>query len=370
MRSEVAVVGCHSYDQGEVREALINALSFLGGIGNFVKPGMKVLLKPNLLSPSDPEKAITTHPVFVKSVAELVDEAGGEVWIGDSPGGTGEDFSKLWTKTGMAWVSEEVPSRLLPLNRGIVKNLKGKSYLLARPAFEADLVINLPKLKTHSFTLFTGGVKNLFGLVPGTRKKEIHLKSPSPREFSKALVDILELTAPKLTIMDGVLGQEGSGPGAGGTPRKYGIIAASIDPVALDCVLSKAMGCPEEGVLYLVEARKRGWGKDIKVMGNQGLLDWKGVKLPPLSSLVRFFIPGFLSPLLERAVYLRPKVDAFLCTGCGLCAQSCPAEAISGGKPPSIDRQKCTGCLCCQEICPQGAISSIRSPLAWLAGIK
>lgn len=374
MSAEVSIIGCSSYEQNEVRGALQEALAALGGIESFVKPGMRVLLKPNLLSPSPPEKAITTHPVLVKTVAEMVKEAGGEVWIGDSPGGTGEDFQNLWSETGMGWVASETQSRLLPLNKGTLKSLRGKNYLLSPQAFEADLIINLPKLKTHTFTLYTGAVKNLFGLVPGTRKKEIHLKAPSPKEFARALVDILELTAPRLTIMDGILGQEGFGPGAGGTPRKYGMIGASADPVALDLVLSQAMGCHGGSVLHLAEAKRRRWEKgesmEIKVMGEKRLLDWKNVKLPPLSGLMRFFIPGFLSPLLERLVYLRPRVDSSKCSACTLCAQSCPAGAISPGNPPEIDRRKCTGCLCCQEICPQGAISPIRSPLARLAGIK
>ncbi|MDI6869547.1 MAG: DUF362 domain-containing protein [Coprothermobacterota bacterium] len=374
MKALVSISRCQSYEYREVHEAIRSALSALGGIQHFVQPGMKVLLKPNLLSPSDPDKAITTHPVFVQVVAEIVAEAGGEVWIGDSPGGTGENTPELWWKTGMTRTSEVTSARLVPFQAIVWKSLRGKSYLIARPVFEADLLINLPKLKTHTLTLYTGAVKNLFGVIPGTRKREIHLRAPSVREFSSALVNVLELVRPGLTIIDGIVGQEGNGPGANGTPRRYGVVAASTDPVALDVIMAKAMGCPEGGVLHLKEANRRELGvgelHSIKVEGDNRALEFGKVRLPPFSGLLQAAIPEFIAPLFSRPVYVRPKVNSSACTGCGLCAQSCPRQAITPDKPARINYRECVGCLCCAEICPQGAITPLRSPLARIAGIK
>jgi uncharacterized protein (DUF362 family)/Pyruvate/2-oxoacid:ferredoxin oxidoreductase delta subunit len=370
----VSVRRCHSYEHHEVQEAIRGALAPFGGMRRFVQPKMRVLLKPNLLSPADPERAVTTHPAVVQTVAEMVKEAGGEVWIGDSPGGAGDNMAQVWAKTGMIRVSELTSAHLVPFQGVAWKSLNGKSYFIARPVFEADLIINLPKLKTHTLTLYTGALKNLFGTIPGTRKREIHFRAPSVREFSNALVDVLEIVRPALTIMDGVVGQEGNGPGASGTPRRYGLITASTDPVALDTIMAKAMGCPPGGVLHLVEAAHRGLGIGdadlIKIEGDRQTLEFRKVRLPPFSGLLRVAIPGWLASPLSRLVYVRPRMVVSACIGCDLCAQACPRQAITPGKPPRINYQDCVGCLCCAEICPQGAINPQRSCLARLIGIK
>ena len=369
--SMVSVVACRSYDPAAVRRAVRAVLAPLGGIGRFVRPGMQVLLKPNLLTATDPERAVTTHPAVVGAVAALVREAGGEVWIGDSPASPGESRPRFWRGSGMADVAAQTGARLIPFDGVVWKRLNSNDYFIARPVLEADLVIDLPKLKTHVLTLYTGAVKNLFGAIPGTRKREVHLRSPGVQDFSRALVDVLELVRPGLTIMDGVLGQEGDGPGVGGTPHRYGCLAASTDPVALDAVVAGAMGYRSGEVLRLAEAGARGLGEAnpeaVRVEGERRALDFGELRLPRARWYFR--IPGWVGVPLRRATRLRPRLVASACVGCGRCAEVCPCEAITPGKPLRFDLERCVGCLCCAEVCPQGAIEPRRNLLARLIGI-
>jgi uncharacterized protein (DUF362 family)/NAD-dependent dihydropyrimidine dehydrogenase PreA subunit len=371
--SVVSVVACDTYELDAVRQAVAGVLAPLGGIGRFVRPGMRVLLKPNLLTAADPARAVTTHPAIVQAVAELVCEVGGIVLVGDSPAGPIEGNPLVWRKGGVREVAERTGATLVPFDGVEWKRLNGHDYFLARPLFEVDLVINLPKLKTHSFTLYTGAVKNLFGAVPGTRKRELHCRAPGIRDFGQVLVDVLELTQPGLALMDGVIGLEGNGPGMGGTPRQYGCLIASVDPVAMDSVIVQAMGYRPGEVLHLVQAGARGLGvsdlESIRVEGDRRALDFGTVDLPKTRRYVSVRVPSWVGQVLERAIQLRPHLDASECVGCGRCAEACPPEAITPGKPPLFDLDRCIGCLCCAEICPQGAITPRRNLPARLIGL-
>jgi uncharacterized protein (DUF362 family)/Pyruvate/2-oxoacid:ferredoxin oxidoreductase delta subunit len=366
----VAIIRCDTYDLDIVRSAITALLAPLGGIGRFVRPGMRVLLKPNLLSAADLEKAVTTHPAVVQAVAELAQGAGGIALIGDSPGGPVENAAQVWRVSGMADVAAQTGATLVPFSKVAWKRLNGADYLLAHPVFDADLIINLPKLKTHTLALYTGAVKNLFGAIPGSRKRELHLRAPGIQDFSRVLVDVLELVRPGLTILDGVIGQEGDGPGTGGTPRRYGCLAASADPVALDTVITAAMGFRPGEVLHLAEAGGRGLGNaemgTIQIEGDRQALDFGRVRLP--GSHWYFRAPAWVSAPLYRSARLRPQLTPALCASCGRCAEACPREAIVLDGLPRFDLERCVGCLCCAEICPQGAIATHRGLVARLIG--
>jgi len=370
----VSVVPCKTYDPGVIRQAVDSALAPLGGLDRFVHPGMQVLLKPNLLVASDLEQAITTHPVVVEAVAELVQAAGATVLIGDSPGGSARSEPQVWRKSGMSAVAERTGARLVPFEELVWKRLGTDDYFISRPVVEADLVINLPKLKTHMLTLYSGAVKNLFGTIPGQRKRDIHFRCPGVEDFSRALVDVLELTPPGLTLLDGVLGQEGNGPGVRGTPHRYGCLAASTDPVALDAVITQAMGFRPGEVLHIREAGARGLGTssvdeiDITDNGANGnpALNFGEVLLP--STHWYFHIPAWATAPLRRVARVRPQVAATACEGCGRCAEVCLCGAITPGQPPTLDLNRCIGCFCCAEICPQGAISLRSNLFARLLG--
>jgi uncharacterized protein (DUF362 family)/Pyruvate/2-oxoacid:ferredoxin oxidoreductase delta subunit len=368
----VSIVACDAYDLPIVRRSVTAALAPLGGIDAFVRPGMKVLLKPNLLSAAGLEKAVTTHPAVVQVVGELVQGAGGTVLIGDSPAGPVELGPEVWRTSGMAEVAEGIGATLAPFDAVTWKRVEGQDYFIARPVLEADLVINLPKLKTHALALYTGAVKNLFGTIPGGRKREIHLRAPGIADFSRALVDVLDLVRPGLTLMDGVIGQEGEGPGTRGTPRRYGCVAASTDPVSVDAVLSTAMGFRSGQVTHLEQAAARALGTAdpdaIRVVGDLEALRFGRVKLP--STHWYFRAPSWISAPAYRSARLRPTIVDSRCAGCGQCGVVCPRDAIEPGQPPRFDLDLCVGCMCCAEICPQGAIMARRSWAARLVGAQ
>jgi uncharacterized protein (DUF362 family)/NAD-dependent dihydropyrimidine dehydrogenase PreA subunit len=369
--SLVTVTPCPTYDFNSVRTALRECLAPLGGMQRFVHPGMRVLLKPNLLTATPIEKGVTTHPAIVEVVGELVQAAGGEVWIGDSPAAPINEGYDVWQVSGMQAVAEKLNARILPFEGARKKDVNGHDYFIARPIFEADLVINLPKLKTHTLTLYTGAVKNLFGVITGGRKRELHVRAPGVTDFSKILVDILELVKPQLNIMDGVLGLEGYGPGTGGTPHPYKIMAASTDAVALDSVLSSAMGFKTGEVLHLAQAENRGLGayqsESIRVESQPETLNFGKVSLPKGMRLLD--VPSWLSAPLQGQIKLTPQIDPAKCTGCGTCVDACPADVITKAQPAQFDLSRCIGCMCCVEVCPQSALSPKRNWLAKLVGV-
>ena len=163
LKPTVSAVACDTYDPLAIRRAVETALAPLGGIKRFVHPGMRVLLKPNLLTSARTKQAVTTHPAVVQAVAELVQQAGGTTLIGDSPAGDVSEGARVYRSSGMSDVAARTGARLVPFKEVEYRRLNGGDYTIARPVFEADLVINLPKLKTHVLTLYTGAVKNLFG---------------------------------------------------------------------------------------------------------------------------------------------------------------------------------------------------------------
>jgi uncharacterized protein (DUF362 family)/Pyruvate/2-oxoacid:ferredoxin oxidoreductase delta subunit len=367
----VSIAACEAYELNRIRQGLSCVLAPLGGIGRFVRPGMDVLLKPNLLTAADPRRAVTTHPTIVQAVAELVQDAGGAVIIGDSPAGPLKNAPMAWWRSGLTGVRARTAGQLIPFEETDWKRLDGNDYFIARPVVEADLVINLPKLKTHMLTLYTGAVKNLFGSIPGTRKRELHFQAPGVQDFSSILVDVLELVQPGLTIMDGVLGQEGNGPGVSGTPHWYGCLAASTDPVALDTVMTQALGYRQGEVLHLAEAGARGLGvsdlNGVRIAGNREVLDFGSVRLP--NSHWYFHAPAWAAAPLRRITRLRPCIKDGACVNCGVCTAACPREAITPDQPPRFDLDQCIGCLCCAEVCPQGAIVPHRNLIARLIGM-
>ena len=376
MLSTVSIVSCETYDSDVVRRAVRGALAPLGGVDRFVRPGMHVLLKPNLLLASDLEQAVTTHPVVVEVMAELVQAAGATVIIGDSPGGPAGNEPQVWRKSGMSGVAERTGARLVPLEGVVWKRLASDDYFIARPVLEADLVIDLPKLKTHTLTLYSGAVKNLFGTIPGNRKRDIHFRYPGVEDFSRAIVDVLELVRPGLTLLDGVVGQEGNGPGVRGTPHRYGCLAASTDPVALDAVIAQAMGFRPGEVLHIHEAGVRGLGAsgadeiDVTSNGANGTTrapDFGMVRLP--STHWYFHVPAWATAPLRRIARVRPRPAATACEGCDRCAEVCLRGAITPGKPPAFDMNRCVGCFCCAEVCPQGTIVLHSNLFARLLGM-
>ncbi|HEX9949832.1 MAG TPA: DUF362 domain-containing protein [Thermodesulfobacteriota bacterium] len=363
MAEKVAIAACADYAYAQVLAGVRDVLKPLGGMKAFVKRRDKVLIKPNLLAPKHPDRCVTTHPALVKAVAELVQEAGGIPTIGDSPAVGG--LRRAAAQAGIAAVAEEVGCTLMEFKE--VAEVRAdeactfRRFELAKAVLEADVVINLPKVKTHSQTLLTLGVKNIFGCIPGMRKAQWHLKAGIDHAyFAAMLAELAQIVKPCLTIADGIIGMEGDGPG-NGDPRLLGLILASGNPFALDTTICRIIGVPPEDLLTIQAARERGFAgtdpKQIKILGQR--LEDIGVspfRLPGRFDM-QWGLPGFIKRPLKNVFVPKPRVDEALCVQCGVCAEVCPPEAISvGAKGVQIDYRRCIRCYCCQEVCPEGAM--------------
>ena len=369
--AEVSIVKAADYNPRLLEAQIEAVLAPLGGLEAFVKPGMRVLVKPNLLSAKGPDRAITTHPEFVAAIARLVRRAGAGVQVGDSPAGAKTGIQRVWDNTGLTEVSRRDDFELVCFESAGVKpvSVNGNQYYIARPVLEADLVISLPKLKTHVLTLMTGGVKNVFGVIPGFRKGLYHKEAPNPRHFAHIIVDIFSAVRPGLTIMDAIDAMEGDGP-ASGVRRQAGLIMASRDAVALDTVAANIIGLDPAKVHTTRYCQNRGLG-----MGRMELIAVRGesiddVRIPDFkltSNTKMELLPKFLVKVIDPFLWLRPAIAEDLCIQCGECVKSCPTNAmrrIDEDSHPYVVQEHCINCWCCHEICPVRAVEIERS---WLA---
>lgn len=366
MKIPVALTGCSSYQLNELGKSLDEALSFLGGWTNFFKPGDKVFLKINLLNPSLPEKGVITHPRFVEAVINTVKKLGAQPIVGDSPGGlnTPAKVEKLLQVSGFGEVCERTETPFVLLEQELKKVEMPQSCLfrfieMGREALEADVLIALPKLKTHGLVGMTGAVKVLFGLIPGLQKAQYHLKALDPLDFSHLLLDIYFAAQARLFLMDAVEAMEGKGPSSGEI-RRLGLVLASPNGLALDFVASKLIGFNPTEVLTNRVAMERGilpQLDEIEILG-ESLEDHiqPDFKHPPPN--LQDKLPSFLKKKLRNYTTPRPFLGKpGSCTGCGVCVENCPVEAVSlVDKKPSFNYQTCIRCFCCHELCAEGAL--------------
>ena len=263
--SKVSITRCSSYDYEIVKNSVRSALELLGGMSSFINSGDKVLLKVNLLIKRKPEKVTTTHPAIVQAVAELVLEAGGKPIIGDSPGGyhfySESTLKEVYETCGMKDAATKSGAELnyntevidVPYPSGKIM----KSIKTIKPVLEVDKIISIPKIKTHMMTVYSGAVKNMFGIIPGSYKAEYHLRFDDTSDFADLLIDICSFSKPVLTIMDAIIGMEGYGP-TNGTPKKVGLVMASRDPYALDAIAAKVIGLEGSKVPTIRKSIDRG----------------------------------------------------------------------------------------------------------------
>lgn len=372
-RNRVSLSGLHDYRPENVAAALQALLAPLGGMAAFVKPGQRVLLKPNLLAGKPPDKAVTTHPELVRAVILAVQQAGGDVSVGDSPGvGNPEQVAR---KCGILDVVEGTGARFAPFNESIRVRPSGGTFHeleIAREVLDADLIINLPKLKTHQMMGLTCAVKNLFGAVVGMRKPRLHLQAGSDKAFfALMLLELAEYIVPALNIVDAVIGMEGDGPGSG-DPVQIGALLAGADPLAVDTVATDLVGFRPGQVWtqkIAIETGRPGCKLDQLTLVGTPLASLKRTDFRPAKTAdLNFGLPGFLSRPLKKALTARPVVDPQSCRSCGLCVQHCPPEAMAlKGTTVHIDEQQCIRCFCCQELCPYGALQTKQGLLLRLA---
>ncbi len=361
--SLVAFAPCPDYGPS-LAPALAALLAHLGGWSALVKPGQKVLVKPNLLSDATPDQAITTHPELLRQVVRSLKAAGAVVQVGDSPAGA-MNLELVWRKTGLEEVcaSEQVP--LLSFEQGGTRQVSRDGYVfaVANAVLDADLIVSLPKVKTHALTTLTAAVKNFYGVLPGYQKAQLHKAYPKPRRFCRLLRAVHAAMPPNLSIADGVIGMDGEGP-ANGRPVQLGFLAASTDAVALDLALCRILRIDPRRVLYLEDDlampfEQRGTAPEIGRF-----------EVPSGSGHLLQMLPEPLLRLVMPLVWVRPAFSD-KCVFCGRCAAACPAQALNvvKGTRPILDRKRCIACCCCHEVCPAHAIHMRRSPLLRLVGV-
>ncbi len=376
MAVEVFVERCRSYKEGELDKAIFPILQRLTPkLGT--RP--KILLKPNILRPAKPNEAITTHPEFVNSVAKFYRRAypRAQIFIGESSGCLGLPN----TKRALAGYSKAIRNhrlKVVPFESqkiAKVKNPHGKIWKevpLPKVLLDADIVVNLPKLKTHTLTVFTGAVKNFYGCVPGAIKGKGHADAISPAKFSSLVLDVFQAVKCQVHLMDAVVGMEGNGP-SNGLPKQTGYILGSKNGVALDAAALRLAAIPETNVPTQVEAASRKLLPGYKIVGELKPVPYK------FPSLKKWALLGFLPETMLK--FLGTKLSPFpvnhpffvhsKCTRCYACKKICPVGAIYlKGKFPEVNRKLCINCLCCAEQCPYGAIETKGSLLLRLLKMR
>lgn len=342
---------------------------------NFVKPGMTIAIKVNLITAMKPEQAATTHPALVRELCRRIVEKGAHPVVGDSPGGiySAAFLRNVYQTAGL--LSIEEVGGILNDNfevRNAVDHDAAVMNTFPYTAWldDADAVISFAKLKTHAMMGMTCAVKNIFGTIPGTAKPECHMRFPQEDRFADMLIDLNEHFRPALYLVDAVDGMEGNGPTAG-NPRHIGCILASRSPYCLDAVCARIIGMDPSQVPTLRRAEARNLGPsvpdDIPILGDSpSLFRMTDFNTSSAHRDLTFAGPGLsgkiVSSVMKMTMSTRPGVKQDLCIGCGKCGNVCPAHAITMVRNlPSIDRDKCIRCFCCQEFCPQGAMQAQRT---------
>ena len=323
--------------------------------------GKKVVIKPNVLRTSRAEEHIVTNPAILRAVIEKVETLSpAEIIVGDNPGLFNYgDNENCFEQTG-----------LMAAAKGYYKNLGDSSQHLkfnpdympeigvSKDIMEADVLISLPKFKTHGLTGMTAAIKNSYGILPGAQKARLHHLAGTPERFHEVVVEVFRLRVPDLFIMDAVVGMEGNGP-ASPELRKIGLLLAADNAVALDAVVARMMGLDPGRLRFLQQAKTFGLGdfdaQLIEIEGEFKVLD--NFKLPPLGGDAIMGNPT-IQQLMSAKAQVKPTADPELCTACGSCIDHCPVTALSMAKTvPVVDKDTCIACFCCQEICPEKAIS-------------
>ncbi|MCK5673709.1 MAG: DUF362 domain-containing protein [Spirochaetales bacterium] len=369
MKVKVGLVQCNTYATEELEKALEEAMNLSGGID--VK-GKKLLLKPNILSDSDPAKAISTHPEFVRAVIKYMQKAGAkEIYVGDSPAVHKSNFNgrksgirQVIEETGTNWIDFTKSSTVIKTKTGI----RRKKFTVTSILNEVDMVISLPKIKTHQFMLYTGAVKNLFGLIPGFAKSSYHVAYMSRNNFGEMLLDLLEAVKPAYSIMDAVIGMEGPGP-ANGYPIPVKLILASQNTVALDITASTIIGYDPKLIPTNHFALKRDLGlkhfSDISVEGltvdDVKINNYKLIKSKSSLSIILDFLNIRVFEKYQQKRKPKPYFIEEKCIKCGDCIDICASDANwfeqgPDGKFVAVHYDKCIRCYCCHEVCPVDAI--------------
>lgn len=375
--SRVVVTEQKEYDADGIAKAIAVHFAALG-IGASFFAGKKVAIKPNLVIKKSPDRAATVHPAVLEGLLKVLSGLGVSPVIAESPGGvySAARLDGIYRVCGISDVAEkygavlnsDTGARRLDADGKLVK-----SFNVISPIADADVVIDLCKLKAHSLTTMSAAVKNFFGVIPGIEKFEMHAAYPDYDDFNRMLCDLCEMICRKkkvIAITDAIVGMEGNGPTAG-DPRAIGYLMTSLDPFASDLVSERILGF-EGKVPTVREAISRGLCPEsadgVEIVGDvpatvEGFA-FPDTKKEGAAGLLTFFSQGAVGKLFMP----RPKIT-FACRGCGECVRSCPQKTISlDGEKAEINYGKCIRCFCCQELCPFEAIKIKRNPITAFIG--
>ena len=375
---DVAIVRCADYGEETCERALREVLVPFGGL-DWVRPGMRVVIKANLVSAMKPEKAATTHPALLAALTRMLRERGANVVIGDSPGGTfaAPHLNAVYRVCGLS----EAEAAGAELNRDFsqkeadlpeahtAKHITYTGYLDG-----ADAIISFCKLKSHGMLSLSAATKNLFGAIPGIIKPEYHYRYPDPMDFADMLIDLNEFFRPRLYLVDAVQTMEGNGPTAG-TPKYMGALLAGTNPHKIDLLCAKLIGLEAKNVPTLRAAQERGLtpasAEELEISGDAEEFVCKDFVTVQKGTGTDFGAQKgkLLGAAAKTVLRARPKLKRSRCVGCGVCRDTCPAHAIVIEKGKAkIDRRACIRCFCCQEFCPKGAMRVHRTWVARIAG--
>jgi uncharacterized protein (DUF362 family)/NAD-dependent dihydropyrimidine dehydrogenase PreA subunit len=376
-RFKVAIKKCSSYENTEKIYQIIEFFfSSFPEVEKLVKPGITVLLKPNMLSCKTPDKAATTHPAIVEAIARYFSNRKANVLIGDSPPAIFGRAEKYWETTGFKTAAENSVAKLicfetLPKHKlSFFSNNTQVELSIVKTYYDADMVINIAKLKTHNLTRITAAIKNLFGLVPGFQKAIWHKIFPKSYEFGNFITDLSQKLPVHLNILDAIEGMDGQGP-AGGRRIFPGFLLASDNPVAIDRTICAAAQIDENSIATLNRAKEIKWGPEsINELDFTGAplksIKFQNFRVPGISP--QDYIPDFVLNSLKKLLWIGPFLKPGKCIGCGRCAEVCPVDAIELSKNEAqFNRKTCISCFCCMEVCPVDAIKADKSPLLSLA---
>ena len=342
-----------SYDYNTLKRAFFEILDSTAG--KKIKKNSRVVIKPNLLAPASPDKAVVTHPLVIKAAAEYVLYMGARPVISDSP--AAGSFEKTLRESGIKSALDgfDVEYREFAESVSVDAGEPFKKIDISKDAVEADFLINLPKLKTHGMMLLTLGVKNMFGCVVGMKKPEWHFRTGIDREmFARLLVKVYQAVKPSVTVLDGILAMEGQGPGRSGIPRQLNLLIGSENAASLDIAVCRMLGInPMDLLTNKIMMQHDARIDKIQIHGE--LPEIKDFKLPEIAPL--FFGPKRFHGFMRRHLTQRPVCDNSICKLCSECWEYCPAKAISHfRKKIHFDYDKCIRCYCCIEVCPNAAL--------------
>ncbi|MDD2533929.1 MAG: DUF362 domain-containing protein [Eubacteriales bacterium] len=399
--SQIALIHLAEYDLRLIEIGLREAFTRLD-LGLVFQAHEKILIKPNMLSAVGPERAVTPHPTVFEGLINQLSPYKLTLSYGDSP--AVHSPKSAAKATGLAAVADRLQIPLADFDRAVEYALPDGVRLrqihLAAGVAESDGLINLCKLKTHALTSMTGAIKNLYGVIAGTRKAQMHVQFPDTYAFTKMLAELNQAIRPRVHIMDAIVAMEGNGP-MNGRPRHAGWILVSTDPVAIDTAGSMIMGYDPRSLAVITASEAAGLGcgvpaeieafviepahimadlipsptSPVMLSSLQHSLLVPNFARPKVASSIMTLLTRVSGPILRRWFLSRPAIAASACTRCGQCVAACPVEPKALLQPsnravPTYQYERCIRCYCCQETCPTGAIHVVPSSLGRLTGRK